>query len=488
MDTRSIVIGLVSFSAVTGSALAGSALDLNTPAKTGHDIRVTATVPTTARFAAHPVRATFRPVRVLHTVADTGTLKAASEDTLTVRDPIQRLQADIDAGRVQLTHDSITGYLPAMLKALKIPVSTQGLVFSRTSLQTDLIAPWSPRALYFNDDTYLGYVQGSDFLEIATISPYGGAVFYTFDQDPEEKPLFKRDETCTSCHRLRQTTAALPGFLMTSAIADKNGYVLTTIEGGRSTDATPVQDRFGGWYVTGTIANKGVHSGNVKWARSYTESPDRAQVAAQLDMHAESQRTDLSDKFDTKTYLSGHSDLAALMVFAHEVETHNVIAALHDASAKALREDSAVSRYYKDTTFAQTKVITSPRFLGAVEQAVNTFLFVRAAPLDGAITGTSTFTKDFKDLGPFDKKGRTVRELDLKTRLFKYPMSYMIYSESFDVMPQIAREAVYARLYDVLRGKDTSGLFDEIPAEQKKAILGILLDTKPEFAKYTKSR
>ena len=75
------------------------------------------------------------------------------------RDPIARLQSQLDAGEIALAHDSLLGYLPALLKTLRIPVSSQGLVFSRTSLQTDKITPWSPRAIYFNDDVYIGYVQ-----------------------------------------------------------------------------------------------------------------------------------------------------------------------------------------------------------------------------------------------------------------------------------------------------------------------------------------
>lgn len=110
-----------------------------------------------------------------------------AQDT-TALDPVMRLQAKLEAGTLTLAHDSVLGYLPAVLKALDIPSSSQTLVFSRTSLQTDKITPWSPRALYFNDDVYVGYVFDSDFLEIAAVHPTAGARFYTFGQAVRPKP------------------------------------------------------------------------------------------------------------------------------------------------------------------------------------------------------------------------------------------------------------------------------------------------------------
>jgi hypothetical protein len=49
-----------------------------------------------------------------------------------------------------------------------------------------------------------------------------------------------------------------------------------------------------------------------------------------------------------------------------------------------------------------------------------------------------------------------LRDFDLQTRMFKYPLSYMIYSRAFDAMPALVKDRVYQRLYDILTGKDTS--------------------------------
>ena len=99
--------------------------------------------------------------------AQTGSPKSQER----ARDPVNRLRMRIDAGEVQLAYDSIRGYVPALLAALDIPISSQNLVFSRTSLQTDRIGPWAPRARYCSDDVYVGWVQESPIIEIASMSP-----------------------------------------------------------------------------------------------------------------------------------------------------------------------------------------------------------------------------------------------------------------------------------------------------------------------------
>ncbi|MGV3708963.1 MAG: hypothetical protein ACO1Q7_08980 [Gemmatimonas sp.] len=400
-------------------------------------------------------------------------------DVTRSNDPIARLQAQMDSGKITLQHDTSTGYLVSMLRALRIPESTQGFVFSRTSLQTDLISPWSPRALYFNDDVYVGYVQGSEFIEIATVSPSEGAVFYTFNQEPTGRPAFKRDDTCLSCHRSK-TTGGLPGFMVLSSVTDKSGYFLTSRHSGPTTDATPINDRFAGYYVTGQIAG-GSHSGNVLSTKAFTEIGNRASAGSELNFTAQSKRDTVGDLFNTSHYLNKHSDLVALMVLTHQTSVHNTIWRVHDLAVKALREDSAVSRYNKDTTFAQTKVVTSPKLQQAIDQLVRELMFVGEAPLPGPMKGTSTFTKDFAALGPHDAKGRSLRDFDLQSKMFRYPVSFLIYSEGFNALPDVTRRAIYQRLRAVLTGEDTNIDFAGISGPDRTAALEILRATKPEF-------
>ncbi len=398
------------------------------------------------------------------------------------RDPIAQLQVRIDAGEVALAHDSVLGYLPALLKVLNIPVSSQGLVFSRTSLQTDKITPWSPRAIYFNDDVYIGYVQESTFLEIAAVDPVRGAVFYTISQEPRARPVFSRETTtCLMCHQSRSATGGVPGFMVISTLADRYGYPVVGMHEGSTTDATPMKQRFAGWYVTGSAGAMG-HAGNVYSPKLAHEITDKPAYRAQLDMNAESARTDLAGKFDPAPYLSAQSDIVALMVLVHQTVVHNLITAVHESAPDAVFEDSMARVSGRDTTSrAQPGGGPAARLRRDVEKLVRAMLFVGEAALDGPVKGTTTYAQDFVRAGPRDAKGRSLRDLDLETRLFTYPLSFLIYSESFNALPALAKGEVYRQLRDVLTGADPSTEFKQLKASDRAAILDILHATKPDF-------
>jgi len=112
---------------------------------------------------------------------------------------------------------------------------------------------------------------------------------------------------------------------------------------------------------------------------------------------------------------------------------------------------------------------------------VRYLLFADEAPLDGAVTGSSSFTSDFAARGPRDRRGRSLRDFDLKTRLFKHPLSYLIYTEAFDSLPGEARTYIYSRLHDVLTAKAGSDEFWSLSDVDRRAIFEILIDTKPDL-------
>ena len=109
-----------------------------------------------------------------------------------VDDPIARIQKQIDAGKLKLAHDDAHGYLAAVLNALGIKPSSQTLVFSKTSFQRRAISPKTPRALYFNDDVYIGFIPGAPKMEVSAVDPKLGGIFYTLEQSQDEKPTFSR--------------------------------------------------------------------------------------------------------------------------------------------------------------------------------------------------------------------------------------------------------------------------------------------------------
>ena len=389
-------------------------------------------------------------------------------------DPIERLQQRLAAGETTLAFDSTFGFLPALLNALQIPVSSQGLVFSRTSLQTDKIAPWSPRALYFNDDVYVGYVQEGHFLEIASMHPSRGAVFYTLNQVAGKPPAFQREgRTCLMCHQ-SAVTEGVPGLMTLSTIADRLGYPITGVQDGAMSDATPVAQRFGGWYVTGTHGVKG-HSGNVRSTR-LSHEVDKTRYRSQIDLTTESMRTSLADYFDTSAYLSGQSDVVALMVLVHQAVVHNLVTLVHRAA------DDADRRYAgpRDATQPGGGVPATPTLQAAAARLVQALFFDDEAPLTAELHGTATFTADFSSRGPRDRQGRSLRDFDLTRRLFKYPLSFLVYSDGIRALPPVAKREVFALIAAALAGEPTSPLAHPVDPATRDAIRDILRETMPD--------
>jgi hypothetical protein len=383
----------------------------------------------------------------------------------TPTDPIAKLQEKIDAGEVTLTFEPGHGYLKSVLEALQIPASSQGLVFSKTSLQLDRIAPWSPRALYFNDEVYAGWVQDGPIMEFASMDPKLGTVFYSLPQSKEGPPRFQRETTtCLLCHDSASVTGGVPGLIVRSMFTDKYGYGLAAIGTSVTTDQTPVEERWGGWYVTGTHGPLR-HVGNVMAPAVAHEIGAVKPYLARFDLYTGGNVTDLSSRFDTDPYLHEHSDLVALMVLTHQAAAHNLM---------------TVAGYAARAGKADMK--------SAAERLVRALLFVKEARLGAPLKGTSTFAEDFVKAGPRDSKGRTLREFDLEKRLFRYPLSYLIYSDSFNALPDSVKEHVYRRIYEVLSGADTSADYAHLAAGDRQAILEILAETKPDVAAKTTVR
>jgi hypothetical protein len=363
---------------------------------------------------------------------------------------ITHLQNRIETGQAELEYDSKRGYLPAVLKALHIPVSSQVLVFSKTSVHKDLISPQTPRALYFNDDAYVGYVPDAKMLEVATTDTHLGPVYYTLLQRPKEKPLFFRTVSdCLECHATR-TSNGIPEHLMRSVYAEMDGTPVPNAKSYVTTDASPLNERWGGWYVTGKHGSQR-HMGNVVAGRKDDNvTVDQEQGANIIDLHS---------LVDTSFYLTPHSDIVALMVLAHQTHLQNLI-------TRAGYQTRAAHSLVKE----------------ACEPLVKALLFVGEAPLKSPVSGTSGFAQEFTVGIPRDRKNRSLRDLELKRRMFRYPCSYTIYSAAFDALPDLAKDYIFRRLREVLSGRDRSKEFSHLSAADRKAVWEILLETKPAFA------
>jgi hypothetical protein len=398
--------------------------------------------------------------------------------TRAATDPVERLNQKIARGEVKLDFDDAHGYLRSVLKALRVPVESQVLVFSKTSFQAAAISPERPRALYFNDSNAVGSVHSSDLLEFASVDPKLGVVFYTLDQRKVAKPHFdRRDAACLQCHDSGGPTLGVPGLMVRSVYPDPSGMPVFQAGDFFTDQRSPLKERWGGWYVTGTHGTM-THMGNA--VVRDRENPEKLEGAAGLNV------TDLTGKFDTSAYLTPHSDIVALMTLEHQARMTNLITRVGYETAITMEGQTAFNKAYHQPVDELSEVARH-RIDSAVEQLVEYMLFLDEAKLDAPVKGTSGFTAAFQKAGPRDREGRSLRDFDLTQRMFRYPLSYMIYSEAFDGMPEAARARIYRRLFDVVTEKDQSPRFAKLSTDDRRAILEILRDTKKDLPEYWKA-
>lgn len=385
-------------------------------------------------------------------------------------DPIARLAARLQAGEIQLKWEPRHGYLTSLMGHLDVPASSQTLVFSKTSLQVSRITPRTPRAIYFNDDVYLGWVQRGDVVEISAADPQLGGTFYTLTQHPEEEPVIQRETArCLQCHGSTHTRR-VPGHIVRSVFSDPGGQPIYRLGTHLTDDSSPFAERWGGWYVTGTHG-KQRHMGNCVIADE--------NVSEKLDVEAGANITDLSQYFNVKPYLTAHSDIVALMVLEHQAMMHNVLTAANH-SGRITARDAIIMNNALERPEGFESDSTARRYASAAESVVKALLFCESPPLMDAVKGLSTFQEEFSARGLQDSKGRSLRQFDLTTRLFKYPCSFLITSASFRQLPEGVKTRVWQRLGEVLSGQDTSEKFAHLSSEDRQSIREILAEVCPD--------
>jgi hypothetical protein len=372
----------------------------------------------------------------------------ARDDTV-----VTRLQKRIDSGDLKLSFDERTGYLAALLEACQISPASQMLVFSKTSFQRARISPDNPRALYFNDAVYIGWIPGSPLVEISATDPKLGSVFYTLAQTKIDRPKFVRNDQCLECHASAKTMG-VPGSLVRSFVTSDDGGV-DLFSGLQVNHRTPFAERWGGWYVTGAppgMVHRGNLAGKAAFDRHESEPGYRGSIA------------DLNSVCEVTQYPQASSDIAALLVLEHQTHMQNFIARLNFESTLHLAQ------------YGHVRYLTS-----IIEALLRYLLFIEEAPLTTPVTEKSSFAKWFESQGPKDHQGRSLRQFDLRTRTFTYPCSYLIYSEAFDKLPLPIKTHLYGRLWEILSGGDKSVEYQKIPAETKQAIREILTATKTDL-------
>lgn len=389
---------------------------------------------------------------------------------------IAALQAKIDRGDQSIEFDASSGYLAGVLRALNIDPSSQLLVFSRTSVNVTHIRADRPRAIYFNDEVYVGWVPGSGMLEVASMDPQLGPVFYIFEQQQSAEPQFDRQTVqCLRCHdSLTMTGGGVPRFILGSGYVDAGGNLVSHEGWILTSPETPFRFRWGGWYVTGSHGDQR-HLGNI-----VVEDPT---TLRDLDSLRVFNVDDVDDLIDTERYLTSHSDIVALLVIEHQVHVQNLITRTNYDVRSALANERLQQKGIGNTRNEydvpkQMKALVE----ASAEPLVKAMLFLGEAELTSPVAGSTDFATQFEKAGPFDSEGRSLRQLDLRHRTFRYPLSYLVYSEAFDRLPTIVRNYIYRRFDEILSGSDKDVALDRWNVEERSAALEILRATKPAFA------
>lgn len=361
------------------------------------------------------------------------------------QDPVARLKQQLESGKAQLQFDPSKGYLPSVLAALHVPVESQLSVFSKTSLQIDYIEPKNPRTIFFNDSVAVAWVRGG-FMELAALDPAQGVHFYMLEQQHVTEPSFVRRDDCLRCHRSDESLG-VPGYIVRSFFTMPDGSPKLILGAFRTDHRSPFEERWGGWYVTGSIEHAH-HMGNAVLAGG--DDPGSA----------------------TAAHNPGEpSDIVALLVFDHQMHMANLITRVGWEVRCALYDKMPQQQFA--TLLRQS-----------AEELVDYLLFIDEAPLPGPVHTSGAFAETFAAQGPRDSRGRSLRDLDLRTRLFRYPCSYMIYSPAFESLPAPAKHAIYTRMWQILSGQTHDPRYARLSRTDRAAIVEILRATKPDLARW----
>jgi hypothetical protein len=365
------------------------------------------------------------------------------------RDRFTRLKADLESGRIALERGSEKEFVISLLRALEIPITSQMLVFSTTSLQLRLITPSNPRALYFNEEIYLGWVPGGR-IEVLALDPELGAVFYIFDPPREGAPVrVERSERCMNCHA-GDDTGRVPGIVVKSVVPGPTGGSLTAFRLGETGHGIPFDQRFGGWYVTGN--NSLAEWGNVVGRFSSGQLQKTKIVPGQL--------------FDFARYPVATSDILPQLLHEHQAGFVNrVVEAGYRARTYLHNDGRQLTTAHAALLDEQARLIT--RYL----------LFADEAPLKPGMEVDPAFKADFLKARRTGPGGAALKDFDLQTRLFRNRCSYMIYSPVFAALPPEMKQRIYGQLAVALSVAKPSAEYAYLPAAEKQSIRTILKAT-----------
>lgn len=392
-------------------------------------------------------------------------------------DAITRLEGRINAGEVTLEGKGETVVLE-VLKALHVPVETQMFVFSKTSFQKDLINPIHPRALYYSDDCYVGWVPGGR-IEIAAVDPKLGPVFYFFDPtSPNDIKAgrFPRESSCLECHG-GNFVPGIPGLFSRSVSATPTGDPLFK-EGDVIFDyRTPFGDRWGGWYVTGlpvALSQRGNAFARDEGSHVVLEPAPEARSRVRI------------DGLDTADYPANTSDIVALLVFDYQTALQNALTRAGIDCRRVLADQVALEKQLNETfpdpedaNYDDVKAVCD----SSAQDVVDALLGKGEAKLPAGLKAPAAFVKAFSAQAPRAADGSSLKDLDLTDHLFKNRCGYLIYTEAFTELPPPLKRRIYARLANTLTAAQLNPRYAYLGSAERHRIESILEATCPEYAR-----
>ena len=388
-------------------------------------------------------------------------------------DAVSRLQQRLAAADIQVPGDE-KEILRLLLVELDVPISSQLLVFSRTSLQRDRISPKNPRAIYYSDTCYVGWVPGG-LIEITAIDPKLGPTFYAVDpRNPARRNglKFQRDSDCLRCHG-GHFVRGIPGVLARSVFPDSTGEPIFKFGSTLVDYRTPFEERWGGWYVTGQHG-RAEHRGNIIATEADNQiifpTADGANV------------TDLSPYFDTDRYLASTSDIVSFLVFEHQIAVQNAITKASIEARRMLHYQAGLQEAFKEPVTEEPEYDSVKSvFASVTREVVDALLSKDEATLPFGIKGIPEFGRDYAGESVKSRDGKSLRELVVRRQLYRYRCSPLIHTPMFQQMPAPLKRQIYEALKTALDANPDDDRYDYIGDDERAAIRTILAETLPEF-------
>jgi len=356
---------------------------------------------------------------------------------LSPQDPFSSFKIRLENGEIKLNFDSEIKYLESLLSELSISPSSQLLVYSTTSLQLSRISPYNPRAIYFTDDIYIGYVPGGQ-IEVIGIDPQLGAIPYIFNlpkSDDLKHPTIYRSKRCMKCHASHEIGGA-PGLLVSSVVAGPGGGTIDRFRKQDFGHGVSFNQRFGGWHITGE------HPFNKSWAN---------QTGMMINNEVHKVANPPGKYFSWNKYLTNESHIVPHLIFEHQIGFINrCISTTYRFRELQLRSEQPHFRQHEN------KFIESE-----TNSLLSYILFQNEAQLPpNQITKETKFIVDFEKTEKSNLGSTQLRKLNLKNRLFENRCSYMIFSSSFRGLPGVIKKSLFHKLKVVLSAKQS-----ELPSE-----------------------